>query len=66
MKEKRIDPLKTEELKLVLRTRARGTFLFKPRIVYFDENGKCKSHEPEPVVVTVRELGIKGWLKGER
>jgi len=26
----------------------------------------AKSHEPEPVVVTVTELGIKGWLKGER
>ena len=66
MKGKRIDPLKTEELKLILCTKARGTFQFKPTIVYFDENGKCKSHEPEPVVITVRELGIKGWLKGGR
>jgi hypothetical protein len=66
MKGKRIDPLKTEELKLVLRTRARGTFPFKPRIVYSDENGTCKSHEPEALTITVKELGIKGWLKGER
>jgi hypothetical protein len=66
MKGKRIDPLKAEELKLVLRTRARGIFPFKPRIVYNDENGACKSHEPEPITVTVKELGIKGWLKGER
>jgi len=66
VKGKRIDQLKAEELKLVLRTRARGTFPFKPRIVYNDENGACKSHEPEAITVTVKELGIKGWLKGER
>jgi hypothetical protein len=34
--------------------------------LYIDENGKYKSHEVEPVTITVRELGIKGWLKGER
>jgi hypothetical protein len=38
----------------------------KPTILYLDENGKYKSHEPEPVAITVRELGVKGWLKGER
>jgi len=34
--------------------------------LYLDENGKYKSHEPEPVPITVKELGIKGWIKGER
>ena len=38
----------------------------KPRKSYLDENGKYRSYEPEPVSVIVRELGIKGWLKGER
>jgi tetratricopeptide (TPR) repeat protein len=66
MKGKRLDPLKTEELKLILKPKVQGTFALKPTILYLDENGKYKSHEPEPVIITVKELGIKGWLKGER
>jgi len=66
MKGKRLDPLKTEEVKLVLKPKVQGVFPLKPTILYLDENGKYKSHEPEPVTITVRELGIKGWLKGEK
>jgi hypothetical protein len=66
MKGRRLDPLKTEEVRLVLRPNIQGTFLFRPKILYFDENGECKSHEPQPITITVKELGIKGWLKGER
>jgi hypothetical protein len=58
--------LKAEELKFVLKPKVQGTFTLKPTILYLDENGKYKSHEPEPVSITVKELGIKGWLKGER
>ncbi len=64
MKGRRLDPLKTEEVKLVLRPKVQGQFTLKPRILYLDESGKYKSHEPEPVEVTVKELGISGWLKG--
>jgi len=66
MKGKRIGPLKTEEVKLILRPRTKGVFPLKPRILYLDESGKYKSHEPEPITITVKELGIKGWIKGER
>jgi hypothetical protein len=66
MKGKRLDPLKTEEIRLILRPKVQGVFPLKPTILYLDENGKYKSHEAEPVTVTVKELGIKGWLKGER
>jgi len=66
MKGRRLDPLKTEEVKLVLKSKAQGTFPLKPRILYLDEGGKYKTHEPEPVTITVKELGIKGWLKGEK
>jgi hypothetical protein len=55
-----------EEVKLVLKPRVQGVFPLKPTILYLDENGKYKSHEPEPVTITVKELGIKGWIKGER
>lgn len=66
MKGKRIDPLRTEEVKLTLRPKIQGEFSLKPTVLYLDENGKYKSHEPEPISITVRELGIKGWLKGEK
>jgi exonuclease VII small subunit len=66
MKGKRLDPLKTEEVKLVLRPKVQGVFPFKPKILYLDENGKEKTLEPKPISITVKELGIKGWLKGER
>jgi len=64
MKGKRLDPLKTEEVKLVLKALNKGTFTIKPRVLYLDETGKYKSHEPEPTTIKVKELGISGWIKG--
>jgi hypothetical protein len=66
MKGKRLDPLKTEEVRLVLKPKVQGVFSLKPTVLYLDENGKYKAHMPEPISITVKELGIKGWLKGER
>jgi tetratricopeptide (TPR) repeat protein len=66
MREKRLDPSKTEVVKLVLTPKIQGAFNIRPRILYLDANGKEKTHEPEPISITVKELGIKGWLKGER
>jgi hypothetical protein len=66
LKGKRLGPLKAKELRLVLKPTVQGTFSLKPTVLYLDENGKYKSHEPEPVMIVVRELGIKSWLKGER
>jgi tetratricopeptide (TPR) repeat protein/tRNA A-37 threonylcarbamoyl transferase component Bud32 len=66
LKEKRLEPSKTEEVKLALTPKVQGTFNVKPKILYLDENGKEKTCEAKPISITVRELGIKGWLKGER
>ena len=66
MKGKRLDPLKTEEVRLTLKSKIQGVFPIKPRILYLDENGKYKVHEPEPINITVKELGIKGWIKGKK
>jgi predicted ATPase len=66
MKEKRLDPQETEIVKLVLTPKVQGTFHIKPRILYIDANGEEKTNEPKPASITVKELGIKGWLKGER
>ncbi len=64
MKGRRLDPLKTEEVKVVLKPTAKGQFIIKPRIFYVDESGRSRSQEPEPLNITVTELGISGWLKG--
>ena len=64
MRGRRLDPLKMEDVKIVLRPRARGLFTLKPRIVYLDESGKYKTCETEPIAVDVKELGISGWVKG--
>ena len=50
---KRLDPLMTEEITLALKPTHPGEFALKPRILYLDEGGKYKSHEPEPMRVTV-------------
>jgi predicted ATPase len=66
MKEKRLGPQETEIVKLVMTPKVQGTLHIKPRILYIDANSKEKTHEPKPTNITVKELGIKGWLKGER
>jgi hypothetical protein len=66
MKGKRLDPLKTEEAKIVVKPLSKGMFIMKPQILYLDETGKYKSHELEPITITVKELGISGWIKGEK
>ena len=66
MKGKRLNPLKTEDVKIIVKPRSKGSFIVKPRVLYIDETGKYKSHEPEPIAITVKELGIAGWIKGEK
>lgn len=64
LKGRRLDALKTEDLKVVLKPTARGTFRLSPRVLYLDESGTEKTCEPAPVEVAVKEMGISGWLKG--
>jgi hypothetical protein len=64
MKGRRLDSLKTEDVRLVLRPAVKGNFKLKPRIVYLDESGAHRSCEPTPVEVAVKEMGILGWMKG--
>jgi hypothetical protein len=66
MKGRKLDPLKTDEIKLVIKPLSKGMFTLKPRILYLDETGKYRSCEPDPVSITVKELGIKGWIRGKK
>lgn len=51
MRGKRLDPLKNEEIRLVLRSFHEGAFEIKPRIVYVDEEGHQLVSELEPVAI---------------
>jgi KaiC/GvpD/RAD55 family RecA-like ATPase len=62
MKGKKLNPLKTEEIRLVLKSFDKGTFAIKPRIVYVDENGHQMSCEPKPVTINVSEVIISGRI----
>jgi hypothetical protein len=64
MKGKRLDPLKTEEIALVLRPKVQGRFTIRPRILYIDDEGSYKVREVEGAQITVKELGVAGWLRG--
>jgi len=61
---RRLDALKTEDVRLVLKPTAKGNFKLKPRIMYLDDSGTCKSCEPTPIEITVKEMGISGWIRG--
>ena len=53
MKEKRLDPLRAEEVKLVFRSFMMGVFEVNPRIVCLDETGRQVFAEPEGKVFNV-------------
>jgi len=61
---RRLDALKTEDLRLVLKPTAKGNFELKPRIMYLDETGTNRSYEPNPIEIIVKEMGISGWIRG--
>jgi tetratricopeptide (TPR) repeat protein len=63
---KRLDYMKSHEVKVSLKARHKGTYELRPRILFVDEQGNYKSYQFEPATVTVRELGIGGWLKGPK
>jgi tetratricopeptide (TPR) repeat protein len=63
-KGRKLAPLETTEMKLTLKPKKKGRFVFMPKIQYMDETGEYKFFELEQLTVTVKELGIRGWLKG--
>jgi hypothetical protein len=53
-------------VKFSVKPKHKGSFTVRPRILYLDENGNAKSHQTKSLTITVKELGISGWIKGER
>jgi uncharacterized repeat protein (TIGR01451 family) len=55
LKRKELDPIKTEEIQITLKSLDTGTFLMKPKITYVDGAGRRLSCEPEPVTINILE-----------
>ncbi len=66
MRGKRLEYLKTHEVRILLKGKHKGVFQVRPRILFVDEKGTYRSYEFEPTSVIVKELGISGWLKGPK
>ncbi len=66
LKGKRLEYLRTHDLKIPLKARRKGSYKLRPRIMFVDERGNYKSYDFDPVALNVRELGISGWLKGPK
>jgi hypothetical protein len=62
---RKLAPLDTTEIKLTLKTKKKGEFFLTPRLHYADQMEKNKCYELEHFQIRVKELGIRGWLKGE-
>ncbi len=64
LKGKRLDYLKTHQVRIALKATRKGSFQLRPEVLFVDEKGNHGSYEFEPTVLVVRELGIAGWIKG--
>ncbi|OLD04533.1 MAG: hypothetical protein AUJ07_03820 [Crenarchaeota archaeon 13_1_40CM_3_53_5] len=62
--EAHLNPSEDRRVKMILKSKAKSVSTVKPMILYSDEGGNYKSHQAEPVQVTLKELGIPGWLTG--
>ena len=62
---KKLAPLETDEIRMRIKPGRRGRFTFKPTIQFMDETGGHKSCEIVPATLTVKEMGIRSWLKGQ-
>ncbi|TMI09951.1 hypothetical protein E6H34_00520 [Candidatus Bathyarchaeota archaeon] len=66
MKGKKLEYLGAHEVRIPMKAVRSGVFQLQPRILFVDEKGNYRSSLFGPLFVTVRELGISGWLKGPK
>jgi len=66
LRRRKLAPLETEEMKLTLEPKRKGKYTLLPKISYMDETGEHKSCQLEQVTILVKEMGIRGWLKGPK
>jgi KaiC/GvpD/RAD55 family RecA-like ATPase len=59
---KKLDPLKTDEIAVTLKSFLKGSVEIKPKIVCFDETGHQMTYSPEPVTFIFLEAALPGLL----
>lgn len=59
LKGRKLDPLETEEVRLLVRPKTRGDFTLEPVILYLGEDGKYRAHKTDPIKLTVRESVVE-------
>ncbi len=64
VKGKRLGPLKTEEIRLVVRAMVPGVSVVSPEIRYLDESGEYRKYRIEGADVVVKEPHLPDWLRG--
>jgi hypothetical protein len=64
VKGRKVPPVDTANLTVIIKATEKGSFRLKPVVIYTDETGTSRSSATEELPLTVRELGISGWLKG--
>ncbi len=64
LRNRSIDALGTEIVKLVLKPSSKGTFQLAPLLFYGDETGTLKDRAADKVNIVVGEMGLTGWIKG--
>jgi KaiC/GvpD/RAD55 family RecA-like ATPase len=62
MKRKWLDPLETDEIKIVFKSFRNGAFEIKPKIIWVDKAGHETSYELEPKIVNVLETVLPGRI----
>ena len=58
MKGKEINPLESEEIRLVIRSFDKGKFIIEPKITYADETGHRELCRPRPATLKVTEITL--------
>ena len=66
LKGKKLSPLSTEEISLVVKPLTKGSFTLEPCLEYVDETGNHHTCQANSVDINVKETGILDWLRGPR
>ena len=64
LKNRNIDALRTETVRLVLKPTSKGAYQLAPHLFYGDEAGAHRDRAADKVDIVVSEMGFAGWLKG--
>jgi hypothetical protein len=66
LRNKALPSHKFEEYILSYTPMRKGVYSIEPKIIFLDETDELESHEVDALTITVKELGIRDWLRGPK